>query len=93
MFNPLSPDLSEMSLDELTKRVSNLHKRLAHARQFQRQETITQTGIMLQEAEYELAKRSRDMYKQKNLVGQGKTTPPSPPVLSVFSDQCFGSVE
>jgi len=29
------------------------------------QETITQTGIMLQEAEYELAKRSRDMYKQK----------------------------
>ena len=65
MFNPLSPDLSEMSLDELTKRVSDLHKRLAHARQFQRQETITQTGIMLQEAEYELAKRSRDMYKQE----------------------------
>ena len=65
MFNPLSPDLSEMSLDDLTKRVSDLHKRLAHARQFQRQETITQTGIMLQEAEYELAKRSREMYKQK----------------------------
>ena len=65
MFNPLSPDLSEMSLDELTKRVSDLHRRLAHARQFQRQESITQTGIMLEEATYELAKRSRDMYKQK----------------------------
>ena len=65
MFNPLSPDLSEMSLDELTKRVSDLHKRLAHARQFQRQEVITQTGLMLEEATYELAKRSRDMYKQK----------------------------
>ena len=36
-----------------------------HARQFQRQESITQTGIMLEEATYELAKRSRDMYKQK----------------------------
>ena len=65
MFNPLSPDLSEMSIDELTKRVSDLHKRLAHARQFQRQEVITQTGLMLEEATYELAKRSRDMYKQK----------------------------
>lgn len=65
MFNPLSPDLSEMSLDELTKRVSDLHKRLAHARQFQRQNVITQTGLMLEEATYELAKRSRDMYKQK----------------------------
>ena len=65
MFNPLSPDLSELSIDELTKRVSDLHKRLAHARQFQRQEVITQTGLMLEEATYELAKRSRDMYKQK----------------------------
>lgn len=83
MFNPLSPDLESMSTEELTKRVSSLHKRLAHASQFGRQEVITQTSNMLQEAQWELAKRSRDMYKKKETPDEEEEEKEDKPNLDI----------
>ncbi len=64
MFNPLSPNLSELSIDDLTKRISKLNARLAEAIQFGRQEVVDQVRNMLFETSEELSKRSRDLNKK-----------------------------
>ena len=64
MFNPLSPNLTDLSIDDLTKRMSKLHARLAEATQFGRQEVIDQVRNMLVETSEELSKRSRDLKKK-----------------------------
>lgn len=64
MYNPLTPDLSELSIDELTKRLSKLNARMAEALQFGRVEVANQVRVMITETSEELSKRSRDLLKK-----------------------------
>ena len=65
MYNPLSPDLNELSIDELTKRLSKLNARLTGARQSGNQAVCNQVQAMVFETSEALAKRSMDMLKVK----------------------------
>ena len=64
MFNPLSPDLSEMSIDDLTSRLSKLNARMVAAVRSGNQASVNQARVMILEASEELAKRSRDLVKK-----------------------------
>jgi hypothetical protein len=65
MYNPLTPDLNEFSIDELTKRLSKLNARLVGARQSGNQAVCNQVQAMVFETSEALAKRSIDMLKVK----------------------------
>tara|TARA_B110001454_G_C12668201_1_gene412527 strand:+ start:1019 stop:1285 length:267 start_codon:yes stop_codon:yes gene_type:complete len=65
MYNPLTPDLNELSIDDLTKRLSKLNARMVGARQSGNQSVMTQIGVMIMETSEALAKRSMDMLKVK----------------------------
>jgi|TARA_B110000196_G_C20486754_1_gene360501 hypothetical protein len=65
MYNPLTPDLEELSIDELTKRLSKLNARMVGARQSGSQAVMNQIGVMIAETSEALAKRSTDMLRVK----------------------------
>ena len=65
MFNPLTPDLNEFSIDEWTKRLSKLNGRLSGARQSGNQAVCNQVQAMIFETSEALAKRSIDTLKIK----------------------------
>ena len=63
MFNPLTPDLNDMSIDDLTKRLSKLNARMAAARKSGNQAVCNQVGVMVMETSEALAQRSIDLLK------------------------------
>ena len=65
MYNPLTPDLNELSIDDLTTRLSKLNARMVGARQSGNQSVCNQVGIMIMETSEALARRSTDMLRVK----------------------------
>jgi predicted transcriptional regulator len=65
MYNPLTPDLNDLSIDDLTKRLSKLNARMVGARQSGNQAVMSQISIMITETSEALAKRSMDMLTAK----------------------------
>jgi predicted transcriptional regulator len=78
MFNPLTPDLNDFSIDDLTNRLSKLNARMVAARKSGSQAVCNQVGAMIQETSEALAKRSTDLLK-KNVKEDPKYDPKKDP--------------
>lgn len=65
-MHPLAPDLSGMSLEELTTKYSDLSKRLNQAYRFGPQSIIPQVQMMLEHYQVEIAERNRRQLEEMN---------------------------
>jgi hypothetical protein len=64
MFNPLAPNLDDYSIDDLTKRLSQLNARLSGAIKSGNPTVAQQVRVLIMETSEELAKRNRDLMKK-----------------------------
>jgi len=67
MQHPFISDLSDKSLEDLEKTISDLTKKLTFVYRMQNQPMIQQMHMVLESYKTEYAKRMDDMYKKQNL--------------------------
>ena len=67
MQHPFISDLSDKSLEDLEKTISDLTKKLTFVYRMQNQPMIQQMHMVLESYKTEYAKRIDDMYKKQNL--------------------------
>jgi hypothetical protein len=59
MGHPLTPDLSKLSTDELTKKLSDLQGRLMYAYRIGQPDMVGQLQLLLQDYQEEMSNRNR----------------------------------
>jgi len=59
MGHPLTPDLSKMSMDELTKKLSELQSRMMYAYRIGQADMVGQLQLLLQDYQEEMNNRNR----------------------------------
>lgn len=59
MGHPLTPDLSKLSIDELTNKMSDLQKRLMYAYRIGQSDMVGQLQLLLQDYQEEMNNRNR----------------------------------
>jgi hypothetical protein len=59
MGHPLTPDLSKLSIDELTNKMSDLQKRLMYAYRIGQGDMVGQLQLLLQDYQEEMNNRNR----------------------------------
>lgn len=67
MQHPFINDLSEKSLEDLEKTITDLNKKLSFVYRMQNQPMIQQMHMVLESYKTEYSKRMDEMYKKKNL--------------------------
>lgn len=65
-MHPLAPDLSGLSMEELTNKYSDLSKRLNQAYKFGPQSIIPQVQMMLDHYQMEIGERNRRQLEEMN---------------------------
>jgi hypothetical protein len=70
MGHPLTPKLSDLSLDDLSKKINELNKRLSMAYRWGRGDLVNQVYLLLEDYQSELNERNRkqleEMQKKNN---------------------------
>ena len=69
MQHPFINDLSDKSLDDLTKTLTDLQGKLTWARRSMNQPLINQMQMVIESYNTEYQKRMDDMYKKQNIEG------------------------
>jgi hypothetical protein len=72
MFNPLSPDLSQLKELDIEKSIADLSKRYAIAARGGNNQLCFQVQLILEQYKEELASRHRDRSKKINVRDQEK---------------------
>ena len=68
MGHPLTPKLSDLSMEDLTKKISELNSRLSMAYRWGRGDLVSQVYLLLEDYNFELSERNRKQLEelQKN---------------------------
>jgi hypothetical protein len=69
MQHPFINDLSDKSLDDLTKTLTDLQGKLTWARRSMNQPLINQMQMVIESYNIEYQKRMDEMYKKQNIEG------------------------
>jgi hypothetical protein len=59
MGHPLTPDLTKMSMEELTNKISELQKRLTYAFRIGQSDMVGQLQLLMQDYNAEMQERNR----------------------------------
>jgi hypothetical protein len=72
MFNPLTPDLTQIKEIDLEKTITELSKRYVIASKIGNGQLCFQIQVMIEQYKEEMASRYKDQYKKINMRDQEK---------------------
>lgn len=64
MGHPLTPDLTKLTIDELTNKISDLQKRLTYAFRIGQSDMVGQLQLLMQDYQEEMNNRNRKQLEE-----------------------------
>ena len=64
MGHPLTPDLSKLSIDEVTNKIADLQKRLMYAYRIGQSDMVGQLQLLMQDYQEEMNNRNRKQLEE-----------------------------
>jgi hypothetical protein len=64
MGHPLTPDLSKLSIDELTNKISELQRRITYAYRIGQSDMLGQLQLLMQDYQEEMINRNRKQLEE-----------------------------